>query len=137
MAMMTELAQRMLTKRPTVALMADRPSWLAARSPTRAREPRTEITRPKDVTVVEPGMSRMGIRTAIMQAAAGETVKPGYVGLRKIRGISVRVWCGRSIPALRQRGFCREKEISGGIGRLRAGSRVTSGLPILQGTAVR
>jgi hypothetical protein len=53
-----------------------------------------------------------------MQAAAGETVKPGYVGLRKIRGISVRVWCGRSIPALRQRGFCREKEISGGTGRL-------------------
>ena len=31
--------------------------WLAASSPTRARDPRTEITRPKDVTVVEPGMS--------------------------------------------------------------------------------
>jgi len=48
--------QRMLTNRPTVALTSDMPIWLVVRSPTRAREPRTEITRPKDVTVVEPGM---------------------------------------------------------------------------------
>jgi hypothetical protein len=33
------------------------PIWIAARSPTRARDPRTEITRPKDVTALEPGMS--------------------------------------------------------------------------------
>jgi hypothetical protein len=40
-----------------VARTAERPIWLAARSPTRASDPRTEITRPKDVTVVEPDMS--------------------------------------------------------------------------------
>ena len=28
-------------------------TWPDARSPTRAREPRTEITRPKDVTVLD------------------------------------------------------------------------------------
>jgi hypothetical protein len=52
MAMMVELAQRMLTKRPTVARTSETLSLLAAKSPTRAREPRTEITRPKDVTVL-------------------------------------------------------------------------------------
>jgi len=57
MATMVEFAQRMLTNRPTVARTAERPIWLDARSPTRARDPRTEITRPKDVTVLEPGMS--------------------------------------------------------------------------------
>ncbi len=61
MATMMELAQRMLTKRPTVARASERPNRLAARSPTRARDPRTEITRPKDVTVVEPGMLRVWV----------------------------------------------------------------------------
>jgi hypothetical protein len=56
MATMVELAQRMLTNRPTVARTAERPSWLAASNPTRARDPRTEITRPKDVTVVKPSI---------------------------------------------------------------------------------
>jgi len=54
---MVEFAQRMLTNRPTVALTSGMASWLAASSPTRARDPRTEITRPKDVTVVKSGMS--------------------------------------------------------------------------------
>jgi hypothetical protein len=49
-----EFAQRMLTKRPTVALISETAIRLAARRPTRASEPRTEITRPKDVTLVEP-----------------------------------------------------------------------------------
>jgi hypothetical protein len=57
MATMVEFAQRMLTNRPTVARTAERPIWLVARRPTRARDPRTEITRPKDVTVLEPGIS--------------------------------------------------------------------------------
>ena len=57
MATMTELAQRMLTKRPTVARISETRILLAASNPTRAREPRTEITRPKDVTVVLPGLS--------------------------------------------------------------------------------
>jgi hypothetical protein len=60
MATMVEFAQRMLTNRPTVALTSDTPIWLAARSPTRASDPRTEITRPKDVTAVEPGMVWVG-----------------------------------------------------------------------------
>jgi hypothetical protein len=55
MATMTELAQRMLTKRPTVARISETGIWLSARSPTRASDPRTEITRPKDVTMDEPG----------------------------------------------------------------------------------
>ncbi|BAL77622.1 hypothetical protein S23_44280 [Bradyrhizobium cosmicum] len=57
MATMTELAQRMLTKRPTVARTSEIGIWLSASSPTRASDPRTEITRPKDVTMNEPGMS--------------------------------------------------------------------------------
>ena len=57
-ATMTELAQRMLTKRPTVARTSEIGIWLAAKSPTRASDPRTEITRPKDVTIDEPGMSK-------------------------------------------------------------------------------
>src|SRR5438046_1228414 len=56
MATMVEFAQRMLMKRPTVARTSETAIWLTASSPTRAREPRTEITRPKDVTVVEPGI---------------------------------------------------------------------------------
>jgi hypothetical protein len=48
---MVEVAQRMLMKRPTVARTSEAANWLTARSPIRAREPRTEITRPKDVTV--------------------------------------------------------------------------------------
>ncbi|UFW53073.1 MULTISPECIES: hypothetical protein [Bradyrhizobium] len=54
MATMTELAQRMLTKRPTVARTSEIDNWFAAKSPTRASDPRTEITRPKDVTMDEP-----------------------------------------------------------------------------------
>ena len=50
MATMVEFAQRMLMKRPTVARTSEVAIWLAASSPTRASEPRTEITRPKDVT---------------------------------------------------------------------------------------
>jgi hypothetical protein len=42
----------MLMKRPTVARTSETGVWPVASSPTRAREPRTEITRPKDVTVL-------------------------------------------------------------------------------------
>src|ERR1700749_4463268 len=82
MATIVELAQRMLTKRPTVALTSEMPSLLAARSPTRAREPRTEITRPKDVTCIEPVMGIALART--MEGSAGETVKPTKHALAKI-----------------------------------------------------
>jgi hypothetical protein len=57
MATMVEFAQRMLTNRPTVALISEAGIWPIASSPTRARDPRTEITRPKDVTVIKSGMS--------------------------------------------------------------------------------
>jgi hypothetical protein len=57
MATMVEFAQRILTKRPTVARISETPIAFVATRPTRASDPRTKITRPKDVTVVEPGMS--------------------------------------------------------------------------------
>ena len=50
--MVVAVAQRILMKRPTVARASETGTWPDARSPTRAREPRTEITRPKDVTVL-------------------------------------------------------------------------------------
>jgi hypothetical protein len=54
---MVEFVQRILMKRPTVARTSERPpAWLVAIRPTRASDPRTEITRPKDVTAVELGM---------------------------------------------------------------------------------
>jgi hypothetical protein len=56
MATMVEFVQRMLTKRPTVALISETAIRLVVSSPTRARDPRTEITRPKDATAVEPDM---------------------------------------------------------------------------------
>jgi hypothetical protein len=56
MATRTELAQRMLIKRPTVARISDMPVLPVGSRPTRASEPRTKITRPKDVTIAEPGL---------------------------------------------------------------------------------
>ena len=55
----------MLTKRPTVARASETGTWPDARSPTRAREPRTEITRPKDVTVLNLDLMNWSL-TAIM-----------------------------------------------------------------------
>ena len=80
MATMTELAQRMLTKRPTVARTSETGIRLSASSPTRASDPRTEITRPKDVTMNEPGKSNglPGLCTAV----AGQTVKRQAPALR-------------------------------------------------------
>ena len=48
----------MLMKRPTVARTSETGIWPVASSPTRAREPRTEITRPKDVTVLNLDVMR-------------------------------------------------------------------------------
>jgi hypothetical protein len=53
-ATMVELAQRIEMKRPTVARISGPLSRFPASKPTRAREPRTEITRPKDVTEIKP-----------------------------------------------------------------------------------
>jgi hypothetical protein len=90
MATMVEFAQRMLTNRPTVARTSERPIWLTARSPTRASDPRTEITRPKDVTVIEPGF-RIWVRTSLWTRVVGETVKPRRFRVRQIRDILVRI----------------------------------------------
>src|SRR5438270_1859753 len=60
MATMVEFAQRILTKRPTVARTSESPIWLPASSPTRARDPRTEITRPKDVTSLHLSIAPKG-----------------------------------------------------------------------------
>ncbi|WP_201456119.1 hypothetical protein [Bradyrhizobium macuxiense] len=62
-ATITEVAQRMLTNRPTVARISESGIWPAAMSPTRACEPRTEITRPKDVTVAAWLFRKMNVRT--------------------------------------------------------------------------
>src|SRR5689334_5098622 len=62
-ATMVEVAQRMLTNLPTVPRTSDIGIWAAARSPTRAREPRTEITRPKELTISNLTMSRSGSHT--------------------------------------------------------------------------
>ena len=56
-ATMVELEQRMLTKRPTVARTSEGAIWLDAKRPTRASDPRTEITRPKDAAAIEIDMS--------------------------------------------------------------------------------
>ena len=53
-AMIVALGQRMLMKRPTVARISETVICWVDRMPTRAWEPRTEITRPKDVTVMKP-----------------------------------------------------------------------------------
>jgi hypothetical protein len=79
MATMVEFAQRMLMNRPTVARTSETAILFAAKSPTRAREPRTEITRPKDVTAVESTCHEFAsecLREGTMQAVVGETVKP-------------------------------------------------------------
>jgi hypothetical protein len=60
-ATIVEFEQRMLTNRPTVARTSGWLSWLAARRPTRAREPRTEITRPKDAVAAEIDMSEIRV----------------------------------------------------------------------------
>src|ERR1700712_631991 len=79
-ATIVEFEQRMLTKRPTVARTSEGASWLDANRPTRARDPRTEITRPND-GAVEIDMSGKSRRRALlfcptMQGVIGETVKP-------------------------------------------------------------
>ena len=48
MAMIAELAQWILTKRPTVPRASEGAIWPAANRPTRACEPRTEMMRPND-----------------------------------------------------------------------------------------
>ena len=50
MATMVEFAQRMLTKRPTVARISETGVWLVASSPTRASDAPV-ITRPKDTAI--------------------------------------------------------------------------------------
>jgi hypothetical protein len=87
MATMVEVLQRMLTNRPTVARISETDVWLVGRSPTRARDPRTEITRPKDVTVVEPGI-RDGVRTVTMPAVIAQRVKPAKRPVRQIPVVS-------------------------------------------------
>jgi hypothetical protein len=54
MATIVEFVPRRLTKRPTVARISESAVRLVINSPTRASEPRTEITRPKEVTADQP-----------------------------------------------------------------------------------
>src|SRR4051812_7171355 len=78
-ATIAEFEQRMLTNRPTVARTSVWLMWLAASKPTRAREPRTEITRPKDAVAVATDMSEIRVAAPLfcrtMHGVIGETVK--------------------------------------------------------------
>src|SRR5262249_22002522 len=87
MAMMVEFAQRMLTNLPTVPRTSDIGICPEARRPTRASEPRTEITRPKELTML-PGMSRNGSGQALCGTVLGQTVKPPRRQVVQIRHIS-------------------------------------------------
>jgi hypothetical protein len=68
-------AQRMLMKRPTVARTSETGIGPAGRSPTRASEPRTEITRPKDVTMLNLDVMELNW-ASLWSASDSETVKP-------------------------------------------------------------
>jgi hypothetical protein len=78
-ATIVEFEQRMLTNRPTVARTSVWLMWLAASKPARAREPRTEITRPKDAVAVATDMSEIRVAAPLfcptMHGVIGETVK--------------------------------------------------------------
>ena len=69
MATMVELVQRMLMNRPTVALISETAIRLVGSSPTRASDPRTEITRPKEVGVVEADMVSISLRVGWLDYA--------------------------------------------------------------------
>ena len=56
MATMVDVPLRRLTNRPTVARACEGDMLLAGRMPTRASDPRTEITRPKEIAEVELGI---------------------------------------------------------------------------------
>src|SRR5215468_648131 len=85
MATIIEPAQRMLTKRPTVARTSDVGMLLVAKSPTRASEPRTEITRPKDVTAINPSTSRM-VSSALSGLRLDKLLSPRRFPLSQIGG---------------------------------------------------
>jgi hypothetical protein len=61
---------------------------LVGSSPTRASDPRTEITRPKEVGVVEADMVSISCASVgqTMRAVVGETVKPAPSSCDKLAG---------------------------------------------------
>src|SRR3981189_3648684 len=91
-ATIVEFEQRMLTNRPTVARTSVWLIWLAPRRPTRAREPRTEITRPKDAVAAEIDISKIRVAAPFvcptMQGVIRETVKP-----RNFEGVKIGGFC--------------------------------------------
>src|SRR5215471_6917961 len=106
---MVDEAPRRLTKRPTVARISETDSWLLASSPIRAREPRTEITRPRDVTVILPS-HELGQRFS-MSAVFGKSVKPAKRVARQIRGILAAL----PEPHGTARPYCREPPVNRGF----------------------
>src|SRR4051812_36024425 len=87
-ATIVALGQRMLMKRPTVARTSETLICLIDRIPTRAWEPRTEITRPKDVTVMKPVVNccadtfSVGTGKSVKRVAGVNTSTPA----RAVRG---------------------------------------------------
>src|SRR5258708_1654461 len=86
-ATIVELAQRMLTNLPTVPRTSESGIWPDARRPTRASEPRTEITRPKELTLSNLGMSKKWIPPDTMRAVLAQTVKRAGPGVGQICSI--------------------------------------------------
>src|SRR6201995_3385507 len=84
MGTMVEVAQRILTNLPTVPRTSESGIWPSASKPTRARAPRTEITRPNDVTGILPALHMVGLAHTMLMPAA-QTVKPRGTGTVQIR----------------------------------------------------
>src|ERR1700751_1485354 len=83
MATIVDEAPPMLTNRPTVARTSDMVIWLAAEIPTLASEPRTEITRPRDVT-------GSNLKSSMDQGSTMPTVLAQTVKLAKRRVGQIR-----------------------------------------------
>ena len=80
MATMVEVAQRMLTKRPTVARASDGDILFAAYKPARACDPRTEMIRPNDASVDKIDISQYApwrlVVSLTMRPVVSESVNP-------------------------------------------------------------
>jgi hypothetical protein len=72
--------------------------------PIRASDPRTEITRPKDVTIVELGCHELSFNMGTMQSVVAQTVKANPANCDIFLRVPMREVAS---PALMDR-FCRK-----------------------------
>jgi hypothetical protein len=106
MATMVEVPLRRLTNLPTVARASAGDIRPVGRIPTRASDPRTEITRPKEIAEVELSISLIAflgrllllLLLRLLQAVTAKTVKPDGIGIT-VRKRSDARWGCTAIPA--------------------------------------